>query len=55
MAAAPCAGLGVLVARQLAAAPAQERALAAACAVGAAAVADPRSQPRLAALDEYLS
>ncbi|WP_424936084.1 MULTISPECIES: PfkB family carbohydrate kinase [Bacteria] len=32
-----------------------ERALAAACAVGAAAVADPRSQPRLAALDEYLS
>lgn len=31
-----------------------DRALAAACAVGAAAVADPRSQPRLTALEQYL-
>ncbi|MGN8026705.1 ribokinase [Microbacterium sp. 22242] len=31
-----------------------DRALAAACAVGAAAVADPRSQPRLATLERYL-
>lgn len=31
-----------------------QRALSAACAVGAAAVADPRSQPLLAALGEYL-
>lgn len=31
-----------------------QRALSAACAVGAAAVADPRSQPRLARLEQYL-
>ena len=31
-----------------------QRALSGACAVGAAAVADPRSQPRLARLEQYL-
>ncbi|MDR6866528.1 ribokinase [Microbacterium resistens] len=46
-----CAALTVGLASGIA----PQRALAAACAVGAAAVADPRSQPHLAPFDEYLA
>lgn len=45
-----CAALTVALASGVAA----DRALTAACAVGAAAVADPRSQPHLAVLEQYL-
>jgi len=45
-----CAALTIALASGVA----PQRALEAACAVGAAAVADPRSQPLLAGLEEYL-
>lgn len=45
-----CAALTIALASGVA----PQRALTAACAVGAAAVADPRSQPRLASLEQYL-